>query len=301
MRYESRSFHAMATTIEVLAAPTLPVDVMWRVSAEFENVQTRLSRFRPSSELSRLNASAGKPFAASDLLIEVLSEALVAAEASGGLFDPVVLDAVEAAGYRQSIEHVRGTTQVQTPLRTTATYRDVRIDDGVVFIPDGSGVDLGGFAKGWTVDRAASHMDGCGSWVINAGGDLRASGPGPGEDGWIVGIEDPFVQAADVAVLRLRDVCLATSSTMRRRWWTQDGPAHHLIDPRTQRPSQTDLVSVSVVAATVADAEVLAKTLLLQGRAAATVIAASRGLSAIFVDESGTVTITTAMERHIVG
>ncbi len=300
MTFETVTFHAMGTEIELLAVPSLPADVVENVQAGFEAAEACLSRFRPESELSRLNAAAGRPFPASPLLLQVLGEALAAADESGGLFDPVLLRAVEAAGYRESIERVRGTLQVQTLVREPASYRNVTIEDGAVLLPQGSGIDLGGFAKGWTVDCAAEHMTGCQSWVINAGGDLLARGGGPDGDGWVVGIEDPFAQGHDLAVLRLTDAALATSTTMRRRWTTQAGPAHHLIDPRTQRPSESDLASVSVVAPTVARAEVLAKTLLLRGNDDALAYAESCGLSALLIDKQGLATATRGMERYLV-
>ena len=116
----------------------------------------------------------------------------------------------------------------------------------------------------------------------------------------MVGIEDPFAQGNDLATVRLTDAALATSSTMRRRWTTQDGPAHHLIDPRTQRPSESDLVSVSVVAQTVARAEVLAKTLLLRGKAGALDYAESHAAPALLIDEYGLVTASRGMEAYLV-
>ena len=76
----------------------------------------------------------------------------------------MVLRAVEAAGYRESIERVRGTLQVQTQVRERATYRDVEINaDGTVLLPEGCGIDLGGFAKGWTVDLAGKRMAAAGA------------------------------------------------------------------------------------------------------------------------------------------
>jgi thiamine biosynthesis lipoprotein len=79
---------------------------------------------------------------------------------------------------------------------------------------------------------------------------------------------------------------------MRRRWLTRDGKiAHHLIDPRTGRPSQSDLASVTVVARSTVEAEVQAKVLLLLGRRAAMERAIGEGLAAVLVDTAGDPTI----------
>ncbi|HSP54339.1 MAG TPA: FAD:protein FMN transferase, partial [Dehalococcoidia bacterium] len=126
-------------------------------------------------------------------------------------------------------------------------------------------VDLGGYAKGWTVDSCAELLTCCPSWVVNAGGDLLAHGIGLTGQGWLVGIEDPFDAGRDVGVLLVTGCAVATSSKMRRRWTTQTGAAHHIIDPATRRPAETGLASVTVIAPTSAEAEVLAKVLFLQG------------------------------------
>jgi len=232
-------FRAMGTEVEVLAVPALPEGALDRVRALFQEVEAALSRFLPESDLSRLNASGGRPFLPSPLLRTVLAGAIEAAASSGGMFDPTVLEALEASGYRQSFDVMNGAAPAR-PAQTRGDYRCVRInDDGSVVLRDGVRVDLGGYAKGWTVDAAAELMAGCESWLVNAGGDLRAAGTGPEGEGWLVGVENPLDPEWDVGVLRVTDAAIATSSTHRRRWQTQDGPAHHIIDPRTGRPAET--------------------------------------------------------------
>jgi thiamine biosynthesis lipoprotein len=135
-----------------------------------------------------------------------------------------------------------------------------------------------------------------GNWCINAGGDLLALGPGPDGRGWIVGIEDPLAPERDVGVLAVRDRAVATSSTRRRRWTTADGFAHHLIDPRTGRASETDLASVTVVSTSVARAEVEAKQLILLGGREATDLASREGIAALLVDDRGSITVSEWME-----
>lgn len=265
MPFDAAQFRAMGTMVEVLAAPTLPEGRADQIARFFQSVEKRLSRFRPDSELSRLNRSAGAPFRPSPILRRVLAQALDAARRSAGLYDPTVLDALEASGYDRPFHTLAG-----QPGRSggpaPARYQNVTLlPGGSVVLRDGVRIDLGGFAKGWTVDAAARLMRDVASWVINAGGDLRAAGPGPDGCGWLVGIEDPWTPGNDIAVLRVRDQAVATSSLWRRRWSTSQGWAHHLIDPRSGRPADTGLAAVTVVAPTAAQAEVFTKTVLLLG------------------------------------
>jgi thiamine biosynthesis lipoprotein len=171
---------------------------------------------------------------------------------------------------------------------------------GLVTIPADVRLDLGGFVKGWTVDRASSHVSPMANWCINAGGDMLARGPGPEGRGWFVGVDDPFDARQPIAVLRVRDRAVATSSTLRRRWRTQHGAAHHLIDPRTGRPSETDLVSVTVLAATVAEAEVLSKQIMLLGGRAARAFVASEAIASILVDRFGTTEASPGVKEYLV-
>lgn len=269
-------FRAMNT--DVLAIVAVEHDraseaeiALGRVEALFSEVEAALSRFRPESELSRLNRSAGKPFRASPLLFDAVDLALRAAQETEGVFDPTILNALVGAGYDRSFEQLaeRVTDQAPAPSeRSAATWRDVRLDRGwrLIHLPAGCGIDLGGIGKGWTVDRACQLLRPFGSFALDAGGDLFAAGAQADGNAWTVAVDDPRETGADLRVLRVRDRAVATSTIARRRW-VQDGKArHHLIDPRTGSPAAGDVLSATVVADSVARAETLAKVALILGR-----------------------------------
>jgi thiamine biosynthesis lipoprotein len=137
---------------------------------------------------------------------------------------------------------------------------------GQAYLAPGTGVDLGGIAKGWMADRLCAAMGG--NLLANLGGDLFAAGTGPDGEGWPIDL-------AGTTVL-LQDQGAATSSVRKRAW---GAGLHHLIDPRTGRPAASDLAQVSVVAANAAEAEVSAKTALLLGSGQAREFLAARGLA----------------------
>jgi thiamine biosynthesis lipoprotein len=278
----------MGTDVELLAYPELHLHVVDQVQARFLEVEVALSRFRKDSELSRLNRSKGRLFRSSPLLQRVLTGALDAAVQSGGLFDPTVLSAVEAAGYTRSFDRMAGEVD-SFEVEAAGRLTDIEIrEDGAIVLHNGVRVDLGGYAKGWTVDSCEELLRGCDSWVVNAGGDLLARGAGPSGEGWLVGIEDPFDRSGDVGVLLARDCAVATSSRMRRRWATKSGQAHHIIDPATGRPADTGLASVTVIAGSSAQAEVLAKVLFLLGsRGGPRYVETLEGVGAVFVLDDG--------------
>jgi thiamine biosynthesis lipoprotein len=226
---------------------------------------SRLTRFSPDSEIGRLNASAGEWCEVSDELELILRASLDAYELSGGLVNVAVLRAMLAIGYARPLAE-------QTPLATAISPDSLPDLPSVLEVgrrrarvARGEGIDLGGIAKGWMADRVTDVIGP--NCVVNLGGDLMAVGRGPLGEGWPVEFGG--------TTLLLRDMGAATSSVRKRRW----GDAHHLIDPRTGLPSRTGLDEVSVVATSAAKAEVLAKTALLVGPAAAPAYCAAHALA----------------------
>lgn len=273
-----RRFRAMNTNVQVIlvcdsAGQRPAVEAAFlEIERLFATMEATLSRFEPESELSRLNRSSGEPFRASPLLFTVVAEALKAARDTEGLFDPTVLRALEAAGYDRSFDEVRDCTAERGPSPAgvaAGRWREVVLDAErrTITLPDGCGLDLGGIAKGWTVDQAARLLAGLGfrSFAVDAGGDLYAAGRQADGAPWLVGVEDPRAPERDLLVLQIEDCAVATSSICRRRWMLHGKAYHHLIDPRTGEPARSGVLSATVLAPMVARAEVLAKAALLLG------------------------------------
>lgn len=276
-----------------------PADV-WLPELEsfFCEVEAELSRFRPDSGLSRLNACAGRgPQRVSLMLAAVLRLALQARDDTGGIFDPTVLPALQAAGYDRSFD-LLGNGAAHAAVNAVGAGApaaagqavDVSVAlermHGTVELPGGVQIDLGGIAKGWTVDRAAELLGAWGAALVDAGGDIRATAA-PGGEGWPVAVEDPFHPDTDLAVVRLTGDAMATSTTLKRNWQTGGRQMHHLIDPRTGRPSESELVSVTVIAPTTAWAEIAAKAALILGRDEGRDFIERKGLDALLVDREG--------------
>jgi thiamine biosynthesis lipoprotein len=230
------------------------------VSALFAEWEARLSRFRPDSDLCRLNAAAGRPTWVRQPLLGVLRRALRAARATRGVFDPTLARDLSALGYATTFSEIRGEIAERPAPARASSRHDVRLGPGgLVSLPADLAVDLGGIAKGMAVDAAlaALRAEDVPFALVSAGGDLAVLGERP----WPVA-----VAAADgEAVLSLAAGALATSSTEERRWRTAHGEMHHLIDPRTRRPATSDLGRVTVHAPTCEAAEVAAKTALILG------------------------------------
>ena len=228
--------------------------------------ENRFSRFLVTSEMSRLNGAAGRPFRASPALFEQVALALALARRSDGIFDPTVLRDLEAAGYDRSFELIAAAgKRRKVPGRREVSWRDVALDPSAraITLPAGTGLDLGGIGKGWAVDRLAAMLGT--PCLVNGGGDIFVAGRPPDDEAWRVGVADPFAPDEDLMVLSCEDRGVATSSTLKRRWRAGDVYLHHLIDPRTGRSSESDAVQVTAVAATGTLADYHAKVALLLG------------------------------------
>ena len=232
----------MGTTCALFGDGDLAAGERW-----VRRLAARITRFDESSELSRLNA-ANDWVSVSPELEQLLSASLRAFESSGGLVNVAVLPSMLAIGYTRPLAQ-GPTAACLDQARAAPPLPDVLIvKPGKARLAPNVQVDLGGIAKGWMADRLCERLGD--NSLVNLGGDLFARGE------WPVAIAGKTYM--------LRNLGAATSSTRKRRW----GDLHHLIDPLTGLPATSGLEEVSVVADTALDAEILAKTVLISGRAA---------------------------------
>ncbi|HEX6062356.1 MAG TPA: FAD:protein FMN transferase [Candidatus Limnocylindria bacterium] len=266
---EALRFEALGGECELYSLSVERPSDLAAVRAWIDAMHDRLTRFAPDSELSRLNAAAGRWIAVSPELEALLQLSLVAHATSFGLVHVGVLPALLAAGYTR--DFAAGQTPATGEIAIPPPLPEMlEVARSQARLAPGTAVDLGGIAKGWLADRAVERIGP--NSLANFAGDLRARGEGPDGTGWPVGFGPTTVL--------LKDTGAATSGTRGRRWSER---SHHLIDPRTGLPADTDLAEVSVIAPTGVDAEVLAKTALLLGREAGARFLDERSLGSYLV------------------
>ncbi len=201
------------------------------------------SRFRPGSELNRVNASAAEVVVVSETFARAVHVALVAVRATDGLVDPTLGAALEAAGYDRDFALLETDVRPVGP-SVRGCWSDVAISGRLLSRPVGTVLDLNGVVKGMVVDRALELLRV--ESFVSAGGDLATNG---------------VVVAALPAggSIRLRSGGLATTGTTRRHWSRGGSEQHHLIDPRTGRPARSRWDEVTVAASTCLAADIAAK------------------------------------------
>lgn len=234
-----------------------------RVVARIDRWASRLTRHTETSDLSILNTDPKSSVAVRPTLAAALRAGIAAAESSEGFADITLLDARLAAEGRSD----------PAAASRLGEWQLIRRNRGraVVRRPPGLHFDLGGVGKGWIADRALALLAGWPSAVVDADGDLAIL-CAPGKS-WEVGIEDPRAADSQLAVLRLTAPFggiptrwgVATSGTSIHRWNVDGTTSHHLIDPRTGRPAETDVVQATVIAESALRAEALAKAAVIAG------------------------------------
>lgn len=289
-------------------------DALAQVPVWFEQWEDSLSRFRPESELNRLNRSAGQWFSLSETLWQVLRRAQLAERYTRGLVTPVVLDALEAIGYDRSFELIaeQGAAPANkgsTRPRTILSQQRARDTDAIAYDPKGRRVrmpagmrlDFGGIAKGWAADMAARRLSKFGPALVDAGGDVATSQSKSDGNGWPIALEnslepDPEKQTLIV----LGGGAVATSGRDYRRWQQDGRMKHHIIDPRTARPAETDVLCASVVGPSAAEAEVAAKVALILGSSAGLAwLDAHREFAGQLVLENGRQLISQRLDTYL--
>ncbi len=274
-RLRNITFEAMNTRIELAcmteesAAPEIE-----RISIDrFRAAEDRFSRFKASSELCQLNRVAGARCLVSDPMLEVLLLAEYYRNATKGTFNPLILNALERAGYHETFDHVKQRTAYSFPMDGINVINRAEpfidpIMKSIKLVPQ-SRLDLGGIVKSWTVKGLAAELrrrHRVSRGFINAGGDLAAWGSASeNDDPWVIGIEDPWDAKAELGVIALRTGAVATSSKLGRQWPTSRGTMHHLIDPSSMMPSDSEVVQCTVVGPDIVECEIWAKTLCIRG------------------------------------
>ncbi|MCP3818825.1 FAD:protein FMN transferase [Streptomyces sp. A3M-1-3] len=294
-------FPVMGSAGHLLVAGGPGLELLALARSRLAALESLWSRFRADSELCRLNASPGRWVQLSAPTAALVRQAVRAWEATGGLFDPTVLPALEAAGYTRSFPDLPPELPSGAAPAPAPGCAGIEIEDDRVRLAPGVRLDLGGIGKGYAADLVAQELLAAGAEgaCVNLGGDVRVTGRAPGTGAWTVAVEDEARPGTDLAWLALAEGAVATSTRLRRRWQRQGRQLHHLIDPTSGAPAAGTVVTVTVVAAEAHWAEVLAKAALIAGPPAGVALLEAHGVAGLLVTEDGTAHRAGPWERYV--
>ncbi|WP_293228093.1 FAD:protein FMN transferase [Paludibacterium sp.] len=308
----SQGTYVFGTRVQLmLYGPSLD-EAQQSTSAVFDHwqqMQRTLHAWRPS-EVTRLNAALadGRPFQASPDLTRILSAARALTLTSHGLFDPGIGRLIRLWGFQADQFGVTPPTHAQiralmTPPPSLAAL-DISPAGRIASRQTNVAIDLGGYAKGWALDDAATllRQRGIQNALIDVGGNLMALGSKGGEP-WRVGIQDPR-RAGTLATLDLRDGEAIGTSGDYQRFFLRDGQRYcHILDPRSGVPAQasesvTVLVPPGPHAGALSDGA--SKPPFIAGARQAMAAVRPLGVTAVLlVDAKGQVWVSPAMARRV--
>ena len=297
-------FRAMGCEMLAIVDAKSRPSLLAQVPEWFEEWEQVLSRFRFDSELTRLNQTHEQPVSVSETLWDVLQAARKAEQITDGLVTPTLLAAIVEAGYDRPFDLLpqqtanRPVPDLTTPPPLTAIT--MNYPDRTVSLPAGMNLDFGGVAKGWAADQAMKRLQAEGPALVDAGGDIGISSPRLDRSPWPIGITDPFQPDEEFETLYLRAGGIATSGKDRRRWLRNGILQHHIIDPLTKQPADTDVLTVTVIAPDVLQAEAAAKAAFILGRRSGLEwIETQPKLAALLVTEHGEVLYSQKIQEYL--
>jgi thiamine biosynthesis lipoprotein len=293
------------------------VDLLDYAVARLHALESRWSRFRVDSEVTLVNNRAGEWVSVSEDTLTLFDRAADAQSLTEGLFDPLLLVQLAAAGYDRDLAslsrsrpaaapnpivgHHVGPSTIQT-MGSPDSGREIGLDHQRqrVRIPERTGFDPGGIGKGLASDLVCGELldRGAQGALVNIGGDVRVAGRPPSPDGWVIGVPDPVEPSRQIGRFSLADGAAATSSDLTRWWLGDDGERrHHILDPATGQPARSDVRSVTVAAAHAWQAEALATACFIAGVQRALRLVERHRAHAIVVEAEGGVVTTAGFDE----
>lgn len=244
---------------------------------EIRRIEALLSRYHHNSQIYEVNQYAGEGSVDVDReTARIVRRSLQYAELTHGAFDITIGPVIDLWGIGSEHERVPGVAELQAVLEYV-DYKKVEIrgEQEICLLSPGMKLDLGGIAKGYSVDRAIDVLQrhGITSALLNAGGDIRCLGTKPDGTPWRIGIKHPR-ESGILGIIQLEDMAVATSGDYERAFFHDNIRFHHIFEPHTGTPAR-GCQSVTILARTAEVADVFATAVFIMG--------AQRGLE--FIEE----------------
>ena len=219
--------------------------------AEIREYENMLSRTVEGSDVYRINHADGKSTEVSAETLDVIRTGLLMAELSGGKFDITVGALTDLWKFTSDNPSVPEDQEIRKALETVG-YENITMKGNEVGLSDSeTRIDLVGVAKGYIADKTGEYMEAQGvtKAIINLGGNITAIGEKEEDTPWTIGIERPYSDRSEiVGSIKVSDKTVVTSGIYERQFVEDGVRYHHVLDPQTGYPAETDLEAVTITA-----------------------------------------------------
>jgi len=265
-----------------------------------------MSAFKEESDISKINSKAGiTPQAVSKDTYFVVKNAVEYSQILEGTFDPTIRPLVKLWNIGNDKETIPKKAKIEEALKLV-NYNDVILDESnctIMLKNKYQALDVGGIAKGFAADevRDIFHKHKVKSALIDLGGNIFALGSKDDGTPWRVGIQNPFESRGDfIGILNVKDKSIVTSGNYERYFMKDGQRFHHIIDPKTGYPSQSKIISATIISDNSIDGDGLSTGVYILGiHKALKIIEAIKGIDAIFITEDKRVYTTSGIDKNI--
>lgn len=263
-----------------------------------KSFEQRFSKTIESSEVSKLNNANGEKIQASDELVMLLKTAKDFSVTTGGLFDITVHTLSETWDFKSLEPRVPTQEEIDQALETVG-YENIIIEGNTVSLANDANIDLGGVVKGYAADEIEKYLisQGVEHATINIGGNVITIGRKVDDTLWSVGIREPFEDENTVLMsVEVSDLSVVTSGPYERNFIVDGVLYHHILDPETGYPADSDLSSVTIITERSIIADILSTSCYLIGQEQAIeLIESMSNTEAVFIDNDGNITVTSGI------
>ena len=277
-------------------------DIKKNIKKKFLKYEKIFSRFSQDSQLSEINRNLNKKIRVSREMIEVLRLCKKFNKISEGYFDPRIIGNLLKIGYKSDFKN--SSKNFKGDFEKLEKINNILSDDLKIFSKERKiflkkPIDTTGIVKGYTVDKVAKYLrkKGFSDFIIDAGGDIFASGLNQKQDKWVIGLED-FKEGA--GILEITDSGVATSGVSRKKWKLKDKKVHHLINPFSPQDFSFDLKTVTVIESEAVEADGRAKSLFLMGLKEGFQFASKHKIKALFLDRDNNIYLTNETKKYLI-
>jgi thiamine biosynthesis lipoprotein len=281
---------------------------------EIKKLDKYLNNFSPDSEISAISRSAGvKPVRVSKETLDLMEKTMGISDITNGAFDPTIAPVLKLWKFsgRPANPSIPPVDKIKNALKLV-DYEKIHLNKQTseIYLEEkGMELDLGGIAKGYAADKAVEAIKAktIKAALVSIAGDIRGYGLSTTGKAWKVGIQDPRPENPNsekpwediFATLYLKDSAISTAGDYQRFLIKNGKRYHHIIDPVTGYPSESGLVSVSVIAPEGYIADGTDTAILILGADKGMKLLNSKGLDGILVDSQKRVFITKNLKGRI--
>ena len=283
-------------TLTLWGAPEGLIEEVWAACERYENL---LSKTIEGSDVSRINSAGGQTVTVDPETWEILRRAKEISAASGGAFSITIAPVTALWSFTDTVSNLVPTDEARLAALPLVDDQQIALgENNTVTLPAGMEIDLGGIAKGYIADKVAEIIRGkATAGIVSLGGNVYTVGKKPDGSPFSVGVKDPVNTSTYLGIIYTGDSTVVTSGTYERGFSFGGVRFHHILDPKTGWPSQSDLVSATFVMDSSMTADALATACIVIGSEKSLALAKELGLDAMFITTDGQVLFTEGFEE----